>query len=314
MQIANANTIGRVGFACVGYELDWSTSHTFRLANFSESRLLAAVEQNLADMRALLDWMQPRRLRLLRIGSSCIPFASHAVMNVDWPARFGPELSQIGNKYVAAGFRFSMHPGQYTILNSPNEAVVQQAIAELKYAATVLDLMELDTSHKVLIHVGGVYGDKQRSTERLLRVVDSLPDQIRRRLAFENDERHYNFAEVVTISEQTGVPPIFDLHHDQLYTCGNRSEWLTRATRLWDSTPKVHLSSQKPNARAGAHDLMILREDLQILCDCLACEVDLMIEAKGKEVAALQVLEWLGRGTTPARTGGGKSQVSCPPE
>ena len=300
MSISNRSFIGRVGFACVGYDLGWSTSHTFRLASFSESRLVGAVEQNLSDMQSLLEWMQPRGLRMLRIGSSFIPFASHAVMNVDWAARFGSDLAALGRKFSAAGFRFSMHPGQYTVLNSPNPAVVEQAVAELSYAATVLDLMALDASHKVLIHIGGVYGDKVQSTQRLLRVVDTLPAVVRGRLAFENDERHYNFAEVVAISETTGVPAIFDLHHDQLYSCGDRQQWLQRAVRVWDCTPKMHLSSQKPGARAGAHDVLIRCEDLRTLCDCLSFEVDLMIEAKGKEVAALEVLQWLGREVKPA--------------
>jgi UV DNA damage endonuclease len=56
-------------------------------------------------------------------------------------------------------FRFSLHPGQYNVLNSENPEVVQNTRAELLYSCQVLELMGLDSSHKVVLHGGCRCGD-----------------------------------------------------------------------------------------------------------------------------------------------------------
>lgn len=60
-----------------------------------------------------------------------------------------------------------MHPGQYTVLNSPNEKVVKQAVNDLNYHARFLDALGMDSSHKNVLHVGGVYGDKNQAPKGL---------------------------------------------------------------------------------------------------------------------------------------------------
>ena len=285
--------IERVGFACVTYELGFSTNHTLRLKNLNGTRLEQTIDKNFADFQAILAWMADSGLRLFRIGSSLIPFASHAAMEFDWKSFCAERLESIGQRYAPLGFRFSMHPGQYNVLNSHKQQVVQQAMAELSYSCEVLDLMGLDASHKVILHGGGVYGNKADSIERLERVLRDLPWSVRRRLALENDERYYSFEEIVLVSIRTGIPAVFDLHHHRINPCLQLEKWLHEGAKVWDCTPKVHLSSQKPGARPGSHDLLVHREDLEELLALLPFKADLMVEAKAKELAASLVLEWL---------------------
>jgi UV DNA damage endonuclease len=287
--------IKRVGFACVTYGLDLSTNHTLRLANLGSDRFRKSLGRNLEDLRAILSWMEPRGLRLFRIGSSIVPFASHPAMRWDWEAMAGPVLAAAGREYSAKGFRFSLHPGQYNVLNSPNSQVLERTLAELDYSCRVLELMGLDMSHKVVIHGGGIYGDPAASRSRLLRVLSELPGRIRSRLVLENDERYFSFADVVGIGEESGLPPVFDLQHHLLNPSKDVRSLLRRASELWDSTPKVHLSSPAPGLRPGAHDLFVRREDLDQLVDLLPFDADLMVEAKAKEQAALEVMTWTGR-------------------
>jgi UV DNA damage endonuclease len=288
-----AEVIVRVGFACVTYSLDLSTNHTLRLANLGSDRFRRALARNLEDLRAILAWMEPRGLRMFRIGSSLIPFASHPSMQWDWEPMARPLLDAIGREYSAKGFRFSLHPGQYNVLNSPNPSVLERTLAELDYSCRVLELMGLDQSHKVVIHGGGLYGDPVASRSRLLRVLADLPGRILSRLVLENDERYFSFGNVVGICEESGLPPVFDFHHHQLNPSADIRRLLFRAQELWDCTPKVHLSSPAPGLRPGAHDLFVRREDLDQLLDLLPFDADLMIEAKAKEQAALGVLGML---------------------
>jgi UV DNA damage endonuclease len=286
-------TIDRVGFACVTYSLGLTTNHNFRLSNLNGQKLEKTVERNLDDLEAILGWMLHRGLRFFRIGSSFVPFASHPKMDLDWHSMCGDRLVSVGRKYISLGFRFSMHPGQYNVLNSPNPGVVERTIAELDYSCQVLDLMGLDDSHKVIMHGGGIYRNKSNSLDRLKDSLTGLPRQIKRRIAIENDERNFHFADVARISVQTGVPAVFDWHHHRINSCDNVEGWLQRTNEIWNFRPIIHISSQKPGAKRGAHDLHIHKEDLDELLDFLTFKADLMVEAKSKEIAALKVLQWM---------------------
>ncbi len=287
--------IHRVGFACVTYGLGLSTGHTLRLANLSAATLEAAVEKNCADLQATLEWMDGRDLRMLRLASSFIPFASHERMLLDWEGMFAERLGRLGERWAGRGFRFSMHPGQYTVLNSLRPDVVERAVAELASSCRVLDLMGLDAEHKVVVHAGCVCGDKDAALQRLGGVLAGLSPGIRRRLVLENDERLFTFADVVRAAAQAGLPAVFDVHHHTINPCPDVDSWLRQAGALWDCRPKVHLSSRKPDARPGAHDLFIREEDLAALLALLPWDADVMVEAKAKEEAALGVLRMLGR-------------------
>jgi UV DNA damage endonuclease len=59
--------------------------------------------------------------------------------------------------------------------------------------------------------------------------------------------------------------------------------WETRGAR-----PKVHISSQDPEKQSGAHAYTIDLADWNTLLDALdGRETDVMVEAKGKELALL---------------------------
>jgi UV DNA damage endonuclease len=285
--------IGRIGFACVLSDGSLSTNHTIRLASLSETRLAEVAHQNLDDLEKILFLMAQGPLRLLRLGGSMIPFASHESLSFDWRPLVAGRLKEIGRRYGPLGFRLSSHPGQYTILNSPNPKVIERAVAEIAYSCELLDLMDLDSSHKVVIHGGGIYGERKTSTRRLIENLGALPEGIRRRLILENDERLFSLAQILEVGEAAGFPICFDLHHHQINPGEGRLEdLLPRVRQTWDVRPKVHMSSQRPNARVGAHDDLLHERDMATLVDILPFEADVMVEAKGKEVAAMAAWEW----------------------
>lgn len=285
--------IARVGFACVLSDGSLSTNHTVRLASLSETRLAEVAHQNLDDLERIVFLMAQGPLRLLRLGGSMVPFASHESLTFDWRPLVAGRLREIGQRYAPLGFRFSSHPGQYTILNSPEPQVVTRAIAEIAYSCDLLDLMGLDSSHKVVIHGGGIYGDREASTQRLITNLIPLPPKIRRRLILENDERLFSLSQILEVGEAARLPVCFDLHHHQINPGeGTLEELLPRVGQTWDCRPKVHMSSQRPNARIGAHDDLLHEKDMATLANVLPFEADVMVEAKAKEVAALAAWKW----------------------
>ena len=287
--------IAHLGFACVLADGSLSTNHTFRLASLSPARLAEAAHQNIDDMERILALMAEGPLRLFRLGGSMVPLASHDRLDFDWRPLVAGRLRELGRYYTARGFRFSSHPGQYTILNATDEGVVRRAINELHYACDLLDLMDLDESHKVVIHGGGIYGDREAATARLAAALRDLPENICRRVVLENDERLFSLAQILEAAEGGGVPVVFDLHHHQINPGeGDLTTMLHRVRATWGAIrPKIHMSSQRPNARVGAHDDLLHEKDLQTMLDVIPFETDVMVESKGKEVAALRAWEWL---------------------
>lgn len=53
-----------------------------------------------------------------------------------------------------------MHPGQYTVINTPKEDVLFKSIKDIEYHCEFLDSLNVDYKNKIILHIGGVYGDK----------------------------------------------------------------------------------------------------------------------------------------------------------
>jgi len=190
------------------------------------------------------------------------------------------------------GFRISMHPDPFVLLNAQDKGVLQRSIDELVYQVQVLELMGLDPSAKVQLHVGGVYGDKPAGIDRFVKQYALLDTAVRDRLVIENDERLYALSNCLAIHERTGIPVLADTFHHPLLNHGEqftalsgqvRKTWKTR-----DGIPMIDYSSQEQGRRVGAHAGNIVAEDFrQFLKDTLPVDMDILPEIKDKEKRAL---------------------------
>lgn len=284
----------RFGFACIPVELPQPVVRTCRLENASPARLRELTEANLASLDACLDYAAGLGFELFRVNSGIIPFASHPVNTVPWVRLYSSELAALGRKAARLGLRLSMHPGQHTVVNSPSPSVFSAAAAELLYHADFMDALSLPQSSKVVIHLGGVYGDKPAAMARLAANWKRLPPRVRSRLVLENDERLFSVYDALTASEETGAPVVFDRFHHRIHgdpSATPVTELLRRCARTWsarDGRPKVHFSSQEPGARPGTHGLDIKPvEFAEFLDESAGLALDVMVEARAKEHAAL---------------------------
>ncbi len=192
-----------------------------------------------------------------------------------------------------------MHPGQYTVLNSPNPAVVAASIAELEAAARLIDAVQDDSTGKIVLHVGGAYDDRAASLRRFEGAAVRLSERVRRRLVIENDDTVYSTGEVLSLSESTGLPVVFDWFHHTIRPSddADHSRLVARCFATWrpaDGVPKVHISSQVPGGRIGHHADYIDPGDVQaFLRHAPDVPLDLMVEAKKKDLALLRLREQL---------------------
>jgi UV DNA damage endonuclease len=297
----------KIGYPCINNSIPRASPSTFRLASYSENRLIQTVKGNLIHLDKILRYNAKNNLLFFRISSDLIPFASHPICKLDWSKLFQSEFEQIGDYIRQHDMRISMHPDQFVVLNSPINKILENSVNELRYHSKILDAMHLNTTAKVQLHVGGIYGNKLEAINRFVKTYNNnstlVDDSIKRRLVIENDDHLFNLKDCLRINEQTGIPIVFDNFHHELFGNGEPLKIaLQRAMSTWnksiDGSPIVDYSSnntgnKKDNkSRKGKHaeriDTVLFREFLK---ETKGLDFDIMFEIKDKEKSALTGLK-----------------------
>ncbi len=286
----------KIGYPCINHTLTCQGNRTFRLKSYSVHNLIEKVENNLDCLQQILKFNLKHNILFFRVTSDLVPFASHPINRFDWQRFFKKKFRTIGQFIKKHNMRVTMHPDQFTLINSLDRTIFQRSLKELRYHAEILDLMELNTSAKIQIHVGGVYHDKLKSIKRFIKRYDCIDDKIKRRLVIENDDKSYCLKDCLLIHEQSRIPIVFDIFHHTLNNVGEElDEALSFFTKTWkriDSVPVVDYSHQKQGGRKGQHATS-LNERLfrNFLAQTKPYDFDIMLEIKDKEKSALNAVK-----------------------
>jgi UV DNA damage endonuclease len=267
------------------------------MKNASREKLLAIINHNLNSLENIIDYNIINNIKLFRISSDLIPFGSSQVNNLEWWDIFSSRFNIIGNKIINNNIRVSMHPGQYTVLNSPNIDVVNRAIEDLKYHNKVLDSLGLTENHKIILHVGGAYNNKDEAINRFIENYKKLDENIRKRLVIENDDKLYNISDVLHISNKINIPVIFDNLHNSINPCDEKESefnWIQMCNKTWkriDGPQKIHYSQQNPLKKIGSHSNTIrVNEFIKFYNILKDKSIDIMLEVKDKNLSAIKCI------------------------
>jgi UV DNA damage endonuclease len=292
----------RLGYVANCLSIGASASHTCRVASATPRNLEWLVAQNLAGLEQILLFNEANGIQVFRVGSGLIPLASHPANRTRWWQTFGRDFDHLGRIAARSGQRLSLHPGpEAASLASARPAVRRAAARELAYATRVLDLLGQDANGRVVVHVGGAAPDRSTALRNASAFLARLPDDARRRLAIEHDDRVWSAREVLPLAVEHGLPFRADTLHNAVLPSTPRistAELLALASRTWRSLglrPKHHLAMQRPGGRPGAHsDRIALATALRTLV-AMRDDADLMLEAKDKDLALLQLRSELAR-------------------
>ena len=286
----------KIGYPCINRSLKSKGNKTFRLKSYSAKRLVETVENNLDCLLSILSFNVQHNILFFRITSDLVPFASHPICTINWQEYFAAMFKAIGEFIKKHHIRISMHPDQFTLINSPDEDIFIRSERELLYHCEVLDLMKLDVSAKVQIHIGGVYNDKEKSTKRFIDRFYKLNPVIKKRLVIENDDKCYNVNDCLVIHKRTKIPILFDMFHHALNSVDlPLKEIFGLVRKTWkhkDGLPMVDYSSQKKGGKPGQHAASIdVRDFKKFIQSTQGYDFDIMLEIKDKEKSALKAIK-----------------------
>ncbi|HYN86201.1 MAG TPA: UV DNA damage repair endonuclease UvsE [Pyrinomonadaceae bacterium] len=299
-----------LGLVCI------TTSDAVRYRALTRKRLLQldAAEQkrtlaglyrdNLARLDGALDFCQSRGLRLYRMTSGLFPFADDEA-GADVLDAMREMVARVGRRALALGIRLVLHPDQFVVLSSDSPHVVANSIKILETHARVMDYLEQPRDSWALIEI---HGGKGGRAEQLIKVVKDLPDAIRSRLAFENDEYAYSASEILEVCRAAAVPMVFDAHHHVVrekldsYEHPSVAEALAAARETW-TRPEwqlVHISNGRESFGDRHHSDLITEMPSSYR---LAPWIE--VEAKSKEQAIDKLTaDWLTPPTAEAALAG----------
>jgi len=296
------------GYACINMGISTlpkskriTTNRGMIKRTFTERGLPYASELallNLKDLNKILVWNLENNIHFYRISSDIIPWASeYDITDLPHFEEIAYEAEKAGNFARQHNMRLTSHPGPFNKLASPKERVFELTRKDLTVHGDLFDLIGLERSPyaKLNIHVGAAYGDKPFALDNFCRNFERLPESVKTRLTVENDDKKslYSTQELYDgIYKRIGIPIVFDYHHHRLHDGGlTEQEALEVAISTWPDgiTPVVHYAEsrcdeyQNYKIKPQAHSDRIIHE-----FNDYGHKLDVMIEAKHKEVALLE--------------------------
>jgi UV DNA damage endonuclease len=288
----------KIGYACInqtlGKEGGFKTITVKSGSKSTEQELHKKIKgltmDNLYTTYKILQWNIENNILMYRMTSDMIPLATHELCIWEWwNDKDVINLCNKINKLVNDNnIRISMHPDQFHVINSDREEVFQNTIKGLEYHNTLSNMLGNKT---LILHVGGVKGDKNKATQRFIDGFNRLSKDIQNKIVLENDDKSFNTDDVLFICQQLNISMCVDFHHDKClpsyYAVENR---LDEVIATWKgNTPKCHLSTGREFINDKKHADYVSVEDFNRVIEITQGRFDIMIEAKCKELAVLKL-------------------------
>ena len=305
----------QLGYACINMQLSYPpkgvqrrTTGRSMIRRTFESKGMDYVSEislkNARDLHHIMAWNVLNGYKFFRIGSDLFPWASeYKISELKDIEQIKQWLHSAGVMAKTHGIRLTSHPGPFNVLVSPHQHVVEKCVVDLSIHGELFDMIGLSRTpyNKINIHLGGAYGDKESAMDRFCKNFELLPESVSSRLTVENDDKEsmYSVKDLYYgIYNRIGVPIVFDYHHHRFCDGGlSEQEALELAISTWPEgiTPATHYSESRSiekeddKIRPQAHSDYVYDK-----IETYGNDIDIMVEAKKKELAVAKYLELHG--------------------
>lgn len=298
-QVLSSQKQPELGLVCI------TASDAVRFRTVTRKRLLQLTEieqekvlrelyaDNLKRLDKAIDFCNANNIKLYRMTSALFPFADTDLGETVLTS-MSEEVRRVGDRAISLNIRLVLHPDQFVVLSSDKPDVVKNSIKILATHALIMDMLGQPRDPYALLNIHGGKGDRSLQLKSVIR---DLPESIRSRLTFENDEYAYSSSELLEVCLDTAVPLVFDAHHHVIhehlesYNDPNVAEMLAAAKTTWP-VPEfqlVHISNGREFFADPRHSDLIAD-----MPDCYYDAPWIEVEAKFKELAIDKLrAEWL---------------------
>lgn len=294
----------------------------------AEERLWDLMKQNIESTKLLVERVSKldHELRMVRLSSDILPCYTEPTWGSFWKQ---PDVQSYAEKYFSIigsiarnnSVRLSFHPGQYCVLASDNQQIVNKSIEEFEYHVTMANWMGYGKQFqdfKINIHIAGRAG-----TEGFRSAYKRLSTEARNCITVENEEISYGLDECISLSDI--CPTVLDIHHHWIKSNGEYiSPTDDRVKMVVDSWRGVHPTMHYSVSREDllgvsnaicapvmesllrdGHNKQKLRAHSDFFWNSAVNEwalsfndqFDIMCESKGKNIASHQLYDQkLGKG------------------
>jgi UV damage endonuclease UvdE len=207
----------RLGLCCINSELQDGhgifCSRTMSKSNFTVELAQERALKNIADIIPILKWNAEHQIYCFRLTSELFPRYTDPDVTRYTKDFAHSQLIAIGNYARSLNQRILCHPSHFNVIGTPDPDIFANTCQQLQHEAE-----SIDDSGILIVHMGGVYGDKPKTKLRWIQQFYQLPPNVRSRLAIENCEKNCSVLDALEIAEACGIPMVFDLFHYACYT------------------------------------------------------------------------------------------------
>ena len=236
----------------------------------AEQRLYDIMTHNMQSAANLVEYvgrLEPG-LRMVRLGSNQLPMYTQPDFRYFWQQ---PEIklelergfAQVGKLARQWDVRVSFHPGQFCVLASDSEDIVNRSIEEFEYHVDMVRWMGFGRKFqdfKCNVHISGRQGP-----EGIKRVLSRLSPEARNCITIENDEMSHGLDASLELSKDVAL--VLDIHHHWVRTGEYIEATDDRVLRVIDSwrgiRPALHYSVSREDILVD-HDPNV-RPDMETL-------------------------------------------------
>ena len=290
-----------LGYACINMELQKKKiccnrgmiKRTFQAKGISYASELALI--NVKAMREIIKWNNKNGISVYRMTSCLFPwFSEYDIFDLPDIDAIADVMQDAGKIAMDAGQRLSFHPGPFNCLGSHKDEVVEKTIHELNAHSEQMDLMGLPDSPmaKINIHIGGAYGEHEKTMARFCKNFSRLAPSTQARLTVENDDRASLFSTKMLyngVSRHINIPIVFDSHHHELgKQDATYQEAFYMARETWqrrNAKQQCHHSNSKKNYEDSTAKVTAHSDWYYTPFENYGESVDVVLECKKKERA-----------------------------
>lgn len=224
----------------------------------AEQKLWDIMEQNLASTKLLVERVGEleENLRMVRLSSDLLPVYTEPTWSYFWRRpdvmdRCSRGFSDIGDSARANSVRLSFHPGQFTVLASESDDIVERSIEEFEYHADMARWMGYGRTFqdlKINVHISG-----RRGPQGIRAALKRLSTEARNCLTIENDEISWGIDSSLELVNDCAL--VLDIHHHHIHTGEYIEANDDRTKRIIDSwrgtRPVIHYSVSREDLLVG---------------------------------------------------------------